>query len=223
MDKIAFLIPSTSNNRLWSSYDQTYLFKSLDMLNKNYPNLNIYISYDKDDKLYSTEMDKIISQYKKLKFKLIISDNIDKGNVVGHWNKLLKEAYHDNIEYFYLIGDDIQYPDNNEWLPNMINKLKENNNIGFSAGDSGNPKLPQTQFIINKKHYEIFGFAFNPMIKNWYCDNYMCELYPKRYINYFEDIKLLNTGGEPRYQPLDHSKLYKALVKRDKPKLRKYI
>ena len=223
MDKIAFLIPSTSNNRLWSSYDQTYLFKSLDMLNKNYPNLNIYISYDKDDKLYSTEMDKIISQYKKLKFKLIISDNIDKGNVVGHWNKLLKEAYHDNIEYFYLIGDDIQYPDNNEWLPNMINKLKENNNIGFSAGDSGNPKLPMTQFIINKKHYEIFGFAFNPMIKNWYCDNYMCELYPKRYINYFEDIKLLNTGGEPRYQPLDHSKLYKALVKRDKPKLRKYI
>ena len=223
MDKIAFLIPSTSNNRLWSSYDQTYLFKSLDMLNKNYPNLNIYISYDKDDKLYSTEMDKIISQYKKLKFKLIISDNIDKGNVVGHWNKLLKEAYHDNIEYFYLIGDDIQYPDNNEWLPNMINKLKENNNIGFSAGDSGNPKLPMTQFIINKRHYEIFGFAFNPMIKNWYCDNYMCELYPKRYINYFEDIKLLNTGGEPRYQPLDHSKLYKALVKRDKPKLRKYI
>jgi len=223
MDKIAFLIPSTSNNRLWSSYDQTYLFKSLDMLNKNYPNLNIYISYDKDDKLYSTEMDKIISQYKKLKFKVIISDNIDKGNVVGHWNKLLKEAYHDNIEYFYLIGDDIQYPDNNEWLPNMINKLKENNNIGFSAGDSGNPKLPQTQFIINKKHYEIFGFAFNPMIKNWYCDNYMCELYPKRYINYFEDLKLLNTGGEPRYQPLDHSKLYKALVKRDKPKLRKYI
>ena len=223
MDKIAFLIPSTSNNRLWSSYDQTYLFKSLDMLNKNYPNLNIYISYDKDDKLYSTEMDKIISQYKKLKFKVIISDNIDKGNVVGHWNKLLKEAYHDNIEYFYLIGDDIQYPDNNEWLPNMINKLKENNNIGFSAGDSGNPKLPMTQFIINKKHYEIFGFAFNPMIKNWYCDNYMCELYPKRYINYFEDIKLLNTGGEPRYQPLDHSKLYKALVKRDKPKLRKYI
>ena len=218
MDKIAFLIPSTSNNRLWSSYDQTYLFKSLDMLNKNYPNLNIYISYDKDDKLYSTEMDKIISQYKKLKFKLIISDNIDKGNVVGHWNKLLKEAYHDNIEYFYLIGDDIQYPDNNEWLPNMINKLKENNNIGFSAGDSGNPKLPMTQFIINKRHYEIFGFAFNPMIKNWYCD-----LYPKRYINYFEDIKLLNTGGEPRYQPLDHSKLYKALVKRDKPKLRKYI
>ena len=223
MDKIAFLIPSTSNNRLWSSYDQTYLFKSLDMLNKNYPNLNIYISYDKDDKLYSTEMDKIISQYKKLKFKLIISDNIDKGNVVGHWNKLLKEAYHDNIEYFYLIGDDIQYPDNNEWLPNMINKLKENNNIGFSAGDSGNPKLPMTQFIINRRHYEIFGFAFNPMIKNWYCDNYMCELYPKRYINYFEDIKLLNTGGEPRYQPLDHSKLYKALVKRDKPKLRKYI
>ena len=218
MDKIAFLIPSTSNNRLWSSYDQTYLFKSLDMLNKNYPNLNIYISYDKDDKLYSTEMDKIISQYKKLKFKLIISDNIDKGNVVGHWNKLLKEAYHDNIEYFYLIGDDIQYPDNNEWLPNMINKLKENNNIGFSAGDSGNPKLPMTQFIIHRRHYEIFGFAFNPMIKN-----YMCELYPKRYINYFEDIKLLNTGGEPRYQPLDHSKLYKALVKRDKPKLRKYI
>ena len=223
MDKIAFLIPSTSNNRLWSSYDQTYLFKSLDMLNKNYPNLNIYISYDKDDKLYSTEMDKIISQYKKLKFKLIISDNIDKGAVTEHWNKLLKEAYHDNIEYFYLIGDDIQYPDNNEWLPNMINKLKENNNIGFSAGDSGNPKLPMTQFIINKKHYEIFGFAFNPMIKNWYCDNYMCELYPKRYINYFEDIKLLNTGGEPRYQPLDHSKLYQALVKRDKPKLRKYI
>tara|TARA_R110002167_G_scaffold317624_1_gene523247 strand:+ start:3087 stop:3758 length:672 start_codon:yes stop_codon:yes gene_type:complete len=223
MDKIAFLIPSTSNNRYWSKHDQTYLFKSLDMLNKHYPGIHIYISYDSDDKLYSTEMEKIISHYKKLKCKLIVNDDIDKGDVVQHWNVMLKEAYHDNIEYFYLIGDDIEYPDNNEWLPNMINKLKENNNIGFSAGDSGNPNLPMTQFIIHKRHYEIFGFAFNPMIKNWFCDNYMNELYPKRYINYFEGIKLLNTGGEPRYQPIDHSKLYKALVRRDRPKLKPYI
>ena len=223
MEQIAFLIPSTSNNRLWIRIEDTYLYKSIDTLNKHYKNVNIYISYDSNDKLYLNQLDKIINKYKNIKFKLIVNDNIEKGNVIEHWNRLLKKSYDDNIEYMYLIGDDIDYPDNNEWLPNMINKLKENNNIGFSAGDSGNPNLPMTQFIIHRKHYEIFGFAFNPMLKNYFCDNWMCELYPKRYINYFEDIKLLNTGGEPRYQPVDHSKLYKALLRRDKPKLKQYI
>jgi len=105
----------------------------------------------------------------------------------------------------------------------MITKLELNNNIGFSAGDSGNPQLPMTQFMIHKTHFETFGFVFNPLLKNWYCDNYLNELYPRKYINYFEYIKLGNNGGEPRYTPLNDAKLYKMCVRRDKKKLNKLI
>ena len=77
--------------------------------------------------------------------------------------------------------------------------------------------------MITKKHYELFGYAFNPQLKNWFCDNYLGELYPKEYINYFEDVKLWNAGGKPRYTPENHKVLYKNLLVQDKPKLNKIL
>jgi hypothetical protein len=105
----------------------------------------------------------------------------------------------------------------------MISKIKDNNNIGFSGGDSGNPRMPVTQFLIHKTHYDIFGYAFNPMLTNWSCDDWLNELYHKKYINYFAEIKLLNSGGTPRYVPKDDSRLYKILVRRDRQTLKKYL
>tara|TARA_R100001126_G_C4803327_1_gene138032 strand:+ start:95 stop:757 length:663 start_codon:yes stop_codon:yes gene_type:complete len=219
MDQIAFLIPSTSKNRNWTDIKESYLYHTLSILNKNYKNITVYIGYDTDDIFYINHISEL-NEYFDLTIKYISSGHFEKGNVVGWWNHLTKLAISDGFEYFFIIGDDINYPDNNEWLKTMIDGLKKNNNIGYSAGDSGNPYLPMTQFLIHKKHYEIFSYVFNPMLKNWYCDNYLNELYPKRFINYYKDIQLHNCGGEPRYIPEDHKKLYKMLVKRDRKKLK---
>jgi hypothetical protein len=223
MDTICFLIPSTTNNRNWNDLKETYLYESLLVLNRNYKNLTVFVSFDTTDILYKSQLDWIEELLPNLKFHLIRQDDIPPGNVVAHWNRLYQIAYKHNFTYFYFIGDDIQYPDNNWWLPKLIGGLQKTNGIGFSAGDSGNPHLPMTQFLVSRKHYQIFKTGFNKMLTNWWSDNYLNELYPKKYIHYFPDIKLLNAGGTPRYIPKDDSRLYKILVKRDKKILNHYL
>ncbi len=221
MDKqIAFAIPTTSNKRNWTDIKDTYLYQSLSKL--KYEKIDVYIGINNDDDFLVKNYEKIPPFLPHLNLIFIIS-HYEKGNVVSIWNHLTRVAIQDGNEYIYCIGDDIVYPDDKLWLPLMITKLELNNNIGFSAGDSGNPQLPMTQFMIHKTHFETFGFVFNPLLKNWYCDNYLNELYPRKYINYFEYIKLGNNGGAPRYTPLNDAKLYKMCVRRDRKKLNKLI
>jgi len=218
MDKTAFLIPSTSKNRKWADIKESYLYHTLSILNKNYKNITVYIGYDTDDIFYINHISEL-NDYFDLNIKYISSGHFEPGDVVGWWNHLCKLSISDGYEYFYICGDDIIYPDNNEWINFFIKGLKSTLNIGYSAGDSGNPNLPMTQFFIHKTHFNKLGYVFNPMLKNWYCDNYLNELYHKKYIHYFKDIKVFNVGGEPRYKPEDHKRLYKMLVKRDKKKI----
>jgi hypothetical protein len=212
----AFLIPTTSRNRNWTTIEDSYLYQSLSILNKHYKGITIYLGVDKDDEFYKNNIQELKQKLNNLIFQVYFEDYTP-GDVVSIWNHLAHTGYQDGFELFYVIGDDIIYPDNKEWLQKMCKKLRDHNGIGFSAGDSGNPQLPMTQFLLSRKHIEIFSNIFNPMLKNWWSDNYLCELYPNKYIYYFPDIKLLNNGGQPRYTP----KLYKMLVKRDKFKSRK--
>ena len=56
--KVAFCIPSTSNKRDWKTIGDTYLCKyllpSLNCIFNSNIDIEIYIGYDHDDKLYST-------------------------------------------------------------------------------------------------------------------------------------------------------------------------
>jgi hypothetical protein len=225
-EKICFAIPSTTNNREWKNINETYLYKSINNLNKLTDKyvIYIYISYDINDIIYSIskERDKLINKYSNFNIKWFKND-FEKGNVVAHWNFLYEKSVNNNIYYTYLIGDDIIYPNNSYWLDDLIDGLKKNNNIGISGGDSGNPSLPMTQFLISKKHYDIFNYAFNPLIKNWYCDNYLLELYPEKYINYFHQYKLYNTGGSPRYIINNIKDKYKSYVLIDRKKLYNFM
>ena len=227
MDKICFCIPTTSRNRS-DPNKELELITSLRKLNKSLlakqQNLSIIIGYDNDDPYYSLDFNR---EYFNKEFQNLNimweEQKVEKGNVVEIWNNLVKRANELKYKYFMVIGDDIDYPENSEWINNFVKKLKSTNDIGISGGDSGNPYLPMTQFMISYKHFELFNFVFNPMLKNWFCDNYLLELYPKKYTHYDENVKVLNIGGKPRYQPENHQRLYKSLIKRDKPKLLKFI
>lgn len=223
--KICFAIPTTSNKRNWNNIKDSYLYNSIQKLYKNYSNnsdIHIFISYDKNDPLFSLidNQIKFNNDYNKFTIKWFEND-FEPGNVVKHWNYLYEKSYENNIDYTFLIGDDIEYPDNNNWLNELILPLKNNNDIGISGGFSGHTFL--TQFLVSKKHYEIFNYAFNPNIKNWYCDNYLFELYPKKYINFLTHIVLPNKGGPPRYNIVNMKDLYKVYVSEDKIKLNKYL
>ena len=48
---------------------------------------------------------------------------------------------------------------------------------------------------------EFFGFYFPIEIKNWFCDDWITNVYLKSNKLYLMNKRVLNKGGEPRYTP----------------------
>ena len=145
-----------------------------------------------------------------------------KGQLSTIWNNLGEKALHEGYEYMKVLGDDIKMPNDTDWLSCFINKLRKNQNLGWSAGFSNNENIP-TQFLIHKTHYEIFGFIYPPEIPNWSCDDWLYQVYPAKYRNWLKSYPLYNCGGSPRYEITFSEKFVKMIVKRHKPKLSRYL
>lgn len=225
--KVAFVIPSTTNNRdEWSSAEDTYLWNILCLSLDRYTpphDIKLFIGYDEDDRIYSIaeERLKFKARFDKFKIEWFPMLNL-KGKVTSIWNRLGDEAIKQDYEYIKVLGDDIRLPNDNGWLGCMINKLKKNNNIGFSAGWSNNDQIP-TQFLIHKIHINIFDFIYPHEIPNWGCDNWMYDIYPEKYRNWIKSFPLLNVGGQPRYEIHFSEKYVDAVVRRYKPKFNRFI
>lgn len=161
---------------------------------------------------------------KNVTIEFISMENIEKGHLTKMWNQLYKLAYNEGYEYFYQSGDDIEYKSKG-WIKKCIKSLQLNNNIGIAGPYNGHPYL-LTQVMITRKHYDIFGYLFPEEIKNWYCDDWINELYyginPKYRITLIND-KCINIGGEPRYSIVHSKQLYKLLVVRDIHILQEYL
>jgi len=232
---IGILIPATTRGRDWTEFKYTdlyiYLLKSLfrtyDMEHK----YTIYIGIDKDDKLYKTDKCKndiirFISVMKNASVKFIEYDFRYKGNPCAIWTDLYKKALDDNNDYFVQAGSDIMFVDK-YWVNTGIEKLKEKNNIGVvGLYDAGRGDKLFTQTMVSRKHYDIFGFYYPPEIRNWYCDNWIGDIYE----NYSEDLKLYlhqriyNCGGEPRYEiPTDCKRIYEECMYRYRNLIKVYL
>ena len=231
MVQFAFIIPSTTNKRdEWKQAEDSYLWSILcSSLEKYTPDIGnrrikLFIGYDEDDRIYSIEEE-------RLKFSAVFM-NFDmewfpqsvclKGKLSTIWNNLGREALDQGYDYIKLMGDDIRLPSDTGWLGLFANKLKKNNNIGFSAGWSNNDNIP-TQFLVHKTHYEIFNFFYPEEIETWGVDDALYQLYPAKYRNWLKSYPLLNVGGPPRYNITFSEKFVKAIVKRHKPKLSRYL
>ena len=225
MKKVAFLVPACSYNNPEGDLNDQHLVKIfMRSLLAHTPDfdIRIYIGFNNDDPLYSHEENRVeLSSRIYDNFNIHISwyefSNEYRGKPTWIWNDLTQRAINDNYHYMFACGDDIQFPKQKDWLGVMIKKLKSTNNIGIAGGDSGNPNLPMTQFLFHKTHYDIFSFLYPAMIHAWFCDNWIQEVYPKKYVHYCEQYKLLNLGGKPRYDPKDDRALCDMLVKRYKP------
>ena len=225
--KVAFLIPSTTNNRdEWKEAQDTYLWKILcESLEKYTPDheIKLFIGYDDDDRIYSVAEERLKFRAKFMNYKIEWFPQFHKkGKVTMIWNSLAYEALKQDYDYMKVLGDDIRMPNDKGWLGCMINKLKKNQNIGFSAGWSNNDQIP-TQFLIHKNHINIFDFVYPNEIPNWGCDNWMYDVYPEKYRNWLKSYPLLNVGGQPRYE-IQFSETYvAAIVRRYKPKFIKFL
>jgi len=223
----AFLVPSTTRFREeWDSIEDTYLYTILcRTLDNHCPpvDISVYIGYDSDDPIYSKEEERLKLNAIFMKFQIVwVEFKPDPGNVVAVWNGLIKVAMSHGFQWFKILGDDIRLPNDSSWLRVFQKSIVKNNYIGWSAGFSNNEQIA-TQFLIHKTHWEIFEFVFPPAIKNWYCDDWMNEIYGDKLKNWRKDYPLLNVGGNPRYNPKNDKKLCEALVRRHKKDLREYF
>lgn len=224
--KVGFIIPSTTNGRDWKEAEDTYLWNILcKSLQAHTPDhqIKLFIGYDDDDKIYSIAEERLKFQavFDNFKIEFFPMYNL-KGKVTTIWNRLAEQALSQDYDYLKILGDDIKLPKDGGWLGCMINKLKKNQNIGFSSGWSNNDQIP-TQFLVHKTHFKIYGFIYPNEIPNWGCDNWLYEIYPEKYRNWIRSYELLNVGGDPRYDIQFSEKFVHAIVRRYKPKFNKYL
>ncbi len=238
MYKIGVLIPTTSSDRDWKSFHESTLFTILfNTFVNTYCNQYEYIFYlivDDDDKIFGVktvqqDIQNVMHRFKNIHIKFISSENIPKGWVTKMWNRAFQIAYNEKCDYFFQCGDDI-YLKSKKWVSHSICALKENNNIGLTGpidirrielgGESAAPggyRFIQTQAFVSRKHMDLFGYFFPEEIKNWFCDNWITQLYYPKYFYQIEQT-LANVGGEPRYE-VEENPPWQELIERDKKKL----
>ncbi len=220
MEHIAFLVPTTSRDREWNNFRDSYLnqvlLPSITKLTHSFK-ITVYIGYDDDDRLFSNI--NLPPLYDDIELKWFPFDNSYKGKPTHIWNDLSKYAIKDNINYFQVCGDDISFDKRTEWLGKFLKLLKKQNNIGFVSGYSNNDDIP-TQFLLHKKHIDIFDWIFPPPIHNWYCDDWIAGLYSQQGL-WIKEYKHFNVGGNPRYNPKNDKNLCNLLIKRYKKILSK--
>ena len=228
MKKIAFCVPTTTNKRDWKNAEETDLWRVLlNELENHTPtdcDITVFIGFDHDDKVWEDPEQRMKCNATFTKFKIewtAFGDEV-KGKPTWIWNELAGFAISEGFEYLKILGDDIRLPRDTGWLSCFVNKLKKNGNIGYVAGWSNNDQIP-TQFLIHKTHIDIFSFVYPPEIPNWGCDNLMHQVYPNKWGIWLRSYPLLNVGGEPRYDIQWNENFVKAIVKRHKPKLFRFL
>ena len=213
MARIAFLIPTLS--RGCCNIEDTHLFKitlpSIKQTCKSYT-WKIFLGVDDDDAVYTSNMSKLTE------FDTTIFESLQyKGYLTKIWNVLAKKAFDYGYDYFVQCGDDIVFHDG--WLERGIDIMRSHDDVCMTGVyDIKNLKL-MSQTMVSRKHIDTFGFYFPEEIRNWYCDDWINEVY--RYCDRgFVCGSCENTGGKERYDiyKIDHE-LLKTLVSRDSSKL----
>lgn len=210
--KLGILLPIKSIlawKNIYDSFLYKILIKSFLKTHDTEHKYTFYCIFDQCDHIYGNK-----EEQNKLKnivnIQFINSDGIEKGHLTSMWNRAFEKAYQDKCDYFFQCGDDTELC-NEGWVNASIKELQKNNNIGLtgpidklrwlSCSNSriGGDRFIMTQSFVSRKHYEIFGFYFPEELKNWYCDNFITNLYFPKYF-YYIDYFIINKGGKPRYE-----------------------
>lgn len=206
--KIGILIPSTSRNRNWSSWKETYLYsltlKSFLLTYDKEHTYTFYIGIDRGDLIYDDEtvvhnIRRFISIMKNTTIEFMYMDDIKRGHLTVMWNRLFDRACDDGCDYFFQCGDDIEFVTTG-WVNACIKTLQEHQEIGLTGPLNNNARI-LTQSFVSRKHRELFGYYFPPDILNWCCDDWINGVY--RGIQHFFPLfehQCNNLGCEPRYE-----------------------
>lgn len=229
--EIAILVPICSRNQNYTSINDIPFIKQLyhsfvNTKDDNYK-YTFFIGFDDDDEFY-------IENYEKLKH---ITTHIHKlygcqSAPATAWNKLANIAYNSNVkfDYFFQIGDDVKLLKPG-WTKRFISKLIENDNIGvvgpcnlenyYQRVNNGHPYVIENSFV-HRKHLDIFGYFFYPSIKNWYCDNWITEIYKPYFSEIQVDMECCNSIYDSRYK-IEAVPLINTYINEGKDEIHKFL
>ena len=103
--------------------------------------------------------------------------------------------------------------------------LLQNNNIGLTGPITidGNIYI-LTQCFVHRTHIDIFNFFYPEEITNWYCDNWINDLYSDLiYKLPIDNYSCSNSGGGERYTIVHCDGLIGNLVEKHKKLLNEYL
>jgi hypothetical protein len=224
-NKVALLIPSTSKNRVWKTPEHSLLYQMISSfkLTTNEKNsCKFFIGFDFDDLFYADEANIVFFKNQNINIEFV-QLKCEKGHVTKMWNILADKAYNEGYDYLYACGDDCIF-NKSGWLPICINNLILNDNIGLTGvlTTNGNTNI-LTQSFVHKTHFELFGFFYPEEIKNWFCDDWINDIYVDHLFKLPIDYTCTNSGGEERYEIFNCSDLEKELAKKHKINVENYV
>jgi hypothetical protein len=205
--KIAILIPSTSKNRSWAHYRETYLYeKTIRTFLLTYDKEHeycFYIGIDEGDRIYDndsvkTQLMRFVSIMKGVQLEFVYMSGITPGHLTVMWNRLFDKALADGNDYFFQCGDDIEFQTKG-WVNACIEALGKSGGLGVAGPINNHPRI-LTQSFVSRKHYDLFGYYFPPEIINWCCDDWINDVYKGLGLFYpIQQHSCINVGGDPRY------------------------
>ena len=231
MHSIALLVPVCSRNQNYQTIEDIpflkYLWPSFLKTYNPTHNYTFYIGIDNSDEFYMENYKKIynclenLSNYENIRIYYVILIDCEHKPAKA-WNKLFEVAYR-GTDYFYQIGDDIVMLD--LWVDRFIEILSARENIGVvgpcnqinynQRWGAGKPAVIENAFV-SQKHYLTFGTFFNREIDNWYCDDWITEVYKPNYSTYCIDIKVENKIVDNRYNIKPIEDKIRELIENDK-------
>ena len=204
MSAIAILVPVCSRNQNYSSFNNipfvNYLHKSLLATIDAQHEYTIFIGVDSTDKFYVEHLGDFLflNAPANLVIKPIILYDCEHKPAFA-WNKLFQEAYNRGHDYFFQIGDDVEI--SGDWTNKFIESIESNDGVGVTGclekwnaacrRAKGQPLCLENAFV-GRKHYELFGSFFNEIIENWFCDEWITQVYSPDYVTVHDNLEVKN-------------------------------
>ena len=206
MKSIAITIPVCSRNQNYNSIDEipflNRFFNSFEKTRENKYKYEIFLGYDEDDHFYKKNIYELLPITKNI-FELSGCQH----SPAWAWNQLASEAYKKNFDYIFQIGDDVSIT-GEKWTSQFIDCLIGNDNIGvvgpcnlrnlMARELAGKLPVIENSFV-HRKHLDIFNTFFHPLIRNWYCDDWLTRVYQREISEIQRNIICENSIISGRY------------------------
>lgn len=184
MVSIGLLVPVCSRNQNWKdlgeSHIMNYFYPSFVNTKSEGYTYTIYVGVDDDDEFFLRCSDDM----RDMGFRVVVVSGCQHAPA-RVWNRLFETAVADGNDYFFQIGDDVRLITPG-WTERFIHELTTTNGVGVVGPchyanyhmrmAALKPYVIENSFV-SRKHWDTFGYFFHPTILNWFCDDWITQVY----------------------------------------------